>query len=127
MRFIEIRASVVGIDQQAATSVQPIIDNKAVFPTCLQTLEKAEKTRASRTMPPRGLEVYLRSRVMSTFDLLILKGDRFMPLPPAPLMSVGIKVGSFVMQYYASTAYVVVRCLSVCPSVCHVRELCQNK
>jgi len=30
LRFIEIRASVVGIDQQAVTSVQPIIDNKTI-------------------------------------------------------------------------------------------------
>ena len=28
---------------------------------------------------------------------------------------------------YASAAYVVMQCLSVCLSVCHVHELCQNK
>jgi len=28
---------------------------------------------------------------------------------------------------YARAAYAVVWCLSVCPSVCHVREFCQNE
>jgi len=32
-------------------------------------------------MPPPGLQIYLRPCVTLTFDLLIPKVDRFMPLP----------------------------------------------
>ena len=41
------------------------------------------------------------------------------------LLPTEIAVFIFAARCYASAAYAVTRCLSVCPSVCHVREFCQ--
>ena len=52
-------------------------------------------------MPPPDLQMYLRSRVTLTFDLLTPKVDRFMPYPE-PLVPNGIKVGSPVLKISCS-------------------------
>ena len=51
-------------------------------------------------MPPPGLQLYLRPRVILTSDLLIFTVDRFMPLTHRPLVPIGIKIGSFVVKKF---------------------------
>ena len=44
------------------------------------------------------LQIYLRPRMTLTFDLLTTRVDRPMPLTRGPLMSIFIKIGSFVFK-----------------------------
>jgi len=46
-------------------------------------------------MPPPRLQIYLRTRVTLTFDLVTSKVDRFMPLPHEPLVSICINICQF--------------------------------
>ena len=49
-----------------------------------------------------GLQIYLRSRITLTFDLLTRKVEIFvlLPLPHAPIiMPISINIGSFVEKY----------------------------
>jgi len=45
-----------------------------------------------------GLKIYPGLRVTLTFDLLILKVDRFMPLPGGRFVPICIELGSFVFK-----------------------------
>jgi len=38
-----------------------------------------------------------------------------------------VTISFFAVRCYASVAYVVMLCLSVCLSVCHVRTFCRNE
>jgi len=44
-----------------------------------------------------------------------------------PVTVAALCVAIFAARCYASAAYAVMRCLSVCLSVCHVREFCKNE
>jgi len=56
-------------------------------------------------MPPPRLQIYLRPRVTMTFDHLVPKVDRFMPLPRGPLVPFDIKTGSFVFKISCSQVW----------------------
>jgi len=69
--------------------------NNTAFTTIChrRKLEKLLDSKGSRTMPPPGLQSYLRPSVTLIFDLLTL--DCFMSLYRGPLVLICIKISLF--------------------------------
>ena len=63
--------------------------------------KKLLKQMASRTMYPRGLQIYLQPRVTLTLTSWPPKVDCFMSLPCRPLVPIDIKISSFFSTYHA--------------------------
>jgi len=56
--------------------------------------------KASRVMPPPGLQIYFRPRAILTVDPVTTEVDRFMPFSRGTLVLIGVKIESGQVRRY---------------------------